>query len=75
MYALEVRSGNWKANDIFPSMNTARCNHSSCVVKGAIYVVAGFTTNYNMISSIEMLHLRLNEGQNFAFISKTWSKI
>ena len=40
-YFLEVDKEKWKKQDILPSLNIARYNHSSCVVGDTVYVIAG----------------------------------
>ena len=34
-------------------MNTARCAHAACVLRGKIYVVSGVDTDQNVVNEIE----------------------
>ena len=57
-----------------PPLNTPRMRHSSCVVGDSIFVVAGQTSGYKRLSSIEMLSMRLKGDLSFAFLRKSWSQ-
>ena len=73
-YALEVYSGNWKAQDALPNLNTPRYDHGSCVVGDKLYVIAG-KIGIEITSSIEMLAMKLNDNLSIAFESNSWTQI
>ena len=43
-------------------------------MKDAIFVVGGWTTGKEQLSTIEMLGMRLNADLSFAFLRRTWSQ-
>ena len=71
-YALEVATGNWKPKHALPHLNIPRKAHGSCVVGGALYVIAGYTDE-GTSSTIEMIRMKLNDDLSFGFLGESWS--
>ena len=69
-----VETGNWLANDLIPSLNTGRFNHSSTTVGTTVAIVCGADQNECRLKNIELLKIRVGEDGSIQFVSKKWDQ-